>query len=197
MELKLCWAVTATILSIAAIGCDAPEEADIDAAEQPQIGIGYLDWRRIEINFANDDPFAVILVIGDQSIGAYDKETEYWYVDTSYLSNLGSEDLVVSYSDGNGTPASESGDQEFTQANFQTWNSFSSDPVSGGYLYDSGNRHLRVKVDSNRITQVTWYQTLSSGSPANFMLDSDPSAGSGSVTVPSGQTGYYVDATIN
>jgi hypothetical protein len=182
-------------------GCDAvdagEDDENVDSAKLAQIDVGNSNWRTHTGYYTNGQIFARILVIGKSAIGVYDADTEYWYVNKSNLQYLGSYDLEFSYTNGTGTPPSYSGTQEFALPALESWQSFSSDPVSGGNLYDNGSVHLRLAGNStNGLTEVTWYQTISSANtPANLALSGVFYTGSGSVSVPSGDAGYYVDQT--
>ncbi|UQA59845.1 hypothetical protein [Polyangium aurulentum] len=185
-----------------AAGCGAADagvdDENVDSAELAQLDYtGGYDWRSHTGYYTNGRPFGRILVIGRNAIGGYNADTEYWYVDKSNLQYLGSYNLEFSYTNGTGTPPSYSGTQEFALPAIATWQSFSSDPVSGGALYDNGSVHLRLSGNStNGIAEVTWYQTIpSANTPANLALSGVFYTGSGSVSVPSGQTGYVVDQT--
>lgn len=191
------------VLSLLVVGCqpgDDPgkSERNVNEARQAQIPIDPdFDWRLYEFRFENDTLFAELLVIGDRDVSGYSADTEYWFVDTSNLANLGDQDLEAGYEDGNSTPPSLSGDQEFTQPVYLTWESFSTDPVSDvGELYSNGNHHLRVKLDAGEVYRLTWYQTLTTQNPQNRAPDGTFTAVGGNVSVPSGQYGYYVDATL-
>ncbi len=186
-------------------GCQANESSEtaeedvVGIAESTQLDNGTHGWLRYVFTFEQQGlPFCELLVIGPQTLGDFRENTEFWYVENSNLSLLGNQDLVVTTTYGSTNPPSISGDQEFTQPVFGTWNRFTSDPVSGGRLYDFGNRHLRIGTNSGGITRLTWYQTIPSANAAeNINLDALLDAGTGNVTVPSGQDGYYIDATIN
>ncbi|UQA59936.1 hypothetical protein [Polyangium aurulentum] len=194
--ITLCAIVT---LNFAA-GCGAADadgdDENVDSAKLAQIDIG-TRWRSHTGYYTNGQIFGRILVIGHTAVGSYNADTEYWFINKSNLQYLGSYNLEFSYADGTGTPPSYTGTQEFALPALATWQSFSSDPVSGGALYDKGNVHLRLAGDStNGITEVTWYQTIpSTASPANLALSGVFYTGSGSVSVPSGETGYVVDQT--
>lgn len=195
--LRLC-----AFLSLFAAGC-APAEGSpgegepLDSARLAQIDPGWHGgWRHFTVTFEDDTLFAGILVTGE-SVSGYDSYTEYWYVNASSLGELGTQDLIFRYDDGENAPPSLSGEQEFTQPANVTWAYFSSDPVSGGNLYSNGTIHLRIIDDSSEITRITWYQTIVGESPANVTPDGTFTAGTGSVSVPSGQNGYHVDASVD
>lgn len=191
------------VLSLLVVGCQPSEdrgngEGDVNEARQAQIPVNPdFDWRRYDFRFEDDTLFAELLVIGDRDVSGYSADTEYWFVDTSNLDNLGELDLEAGYEDGNSTPPALSGDQEFTQPVYLTWQSFSTDPVSDvGELYSNGNHHLRIKLDAGEVYRLTWYQTLTTQNPQNRAPDGTFSAVGGNVSVPSGQYGYCVDAVI-
>lgn len=189
---------------VAATGCtpeggSEPGEGPLASARQGQIMLApEAEWRLYDFTFANEEPFVRILVIGPDEVRPYAANTEYWFVNQDGLQYLGEEDLEASYDEGDGTPPSLSGDQAFTQPVYLTWSSFSTDPVTTGELYDWGDAHLRVKYESGAITRLTWYQVISShDSPANLTPDGTFTPGTGSVSVPYGYDGYYIDATID
>jgi hypothetical protein len=188
------------VFSLLLGGCqpaDAPGDGDVAEVRQAQVPVNPdHDWRHYYFQFGNDLPFADLLVIGDHEVGDFKADTEYWFVETSSLQYLGEEDLVASYTDGDGTPPSLSGDQEFTQPVYLTWQSFSTDPVSTGELYSNSKHHLRIKADGGAVVRLTWYQVLPHQSPENAAPEGTFSAVGGSVAVPSGRYGYYIDATI-
>lgn len=193
--------VGAGIFCLFMAGCgstnDVTSSEEVGSARLGQIYEGPKDFRQYDFAFVNDAPLASVLVIGPSAIGGFSANTEYWYVETSSLQYLGAQDLEITYSDDEGTPPSLSGDQEFTQAVNLTWNSFSSDPVSAGELYENGDVYLRIKTDSGEISRLTWYQTVDdNAAPANVTPELTFSAVSGSVGIPSGDDGYYIDATI-
>lgn len=187
------------VFSLLLGGCqpaDTPGEGDAAEARQAQVPTDPdHDWRHYSFDF-QERPFAHLLVIGDTNVEGFTADTEYWYVDSSGLEYLGEDDLEVSYQDGNGTPPSLSGDQEFTQPVYLTWQSFEEDPVSTGDLYSNGGHHLRIRVQSGEVTRLTWYQTLTHQSPQNAAPNGTFSAVGGEVKVPDGQYGYYIDAAI-
>jgi len=197
----------ATSLALIALGFMTGCNAVDDEMTDEQLGVGELaqvdlgrtasDWRLYTAEFANNQPFARILAVRN-AVGSYSANTEYWYVNSGNSSYLGSQDLRFSFVEGTGTPDQQSGSQEFSTPALQTWQSFTSDPVSGGYLYDKNNIHLRVAVDTNgNITRLTWYQTIPSNqTPANVTPGGLFTVGSGDVSVPSGETGYAVDDSI-
>lgn len=191
------------VVSLLLGGCqsaDVPgvDEGDVAEARQAQIPINP-DKDFIHYQFEIDNsPLFDILIIGSDDIGSFSRNTEYWYVHSSGLGDLGEEDIEVTSTSGDGEPPSLSGDQEFTQPVYLTWQSFSTDPVSVGELYGnvSDDHYLRVKVESGEVTRVVWYQIISNQSPANVAPSGTYTAVGGSVSVPNGEYGYHVDATI-
>lgn len=165
-----------------------PAQADPDVSK---------DWKNYHFDIGHDS-LLDLLVIGGDEVSGFSTNTEYWYVESSALAGLGDEDIEVSSTSGDGTPPSLSGDQEFTQPVYLTWQYFTTDPVSGGELYSNaaGDRFLRIKVVSGEITRVTWYQTISTQSPTNIAPAGTFTPAEGSVTVPNGKYGYYIDATL-
>jgi hypothetical protein len=176
----------------------ASSKEDVGSMRLPQIIEGKYGFVRYHLAFPENLTFADVIVVGRDAIGGYSANTEYWYVETSSLQYLGDEDLTVTHDeDQEGTPPSLSGDQEFTQPVHLTWNSFSSDPVSVGNLYGGANCQLRIKAEAGEVTRLTWYQTIDEETaPENVGPDGTFTAVSGSVSVPSGKDGYYIDATI-
>jgi hypothetical protein len=182
------------------IGCVAPEEPDTGEARQAQMDNGTHVWKKHYLYFEEcgyNCAFAELLVIGDSQVGVYRANTEYWFVHDDHIGRLGVQDLAIETTWGSSNPPSPSGDQEFTQPVAATWSRFLSDPVSGGYLYDSDNQHLRIGITSGQVSRLTWYQTIPQNeTPENLVLGSSAEVGSGSVGIPSGEYGYYADAMI-
>lgn len=180
-------------------GCVDPGDPELGSARQAQLDNGTHAWEKHYWYFeeCGDCPFVELLVIGDADIGDYRMNTEYWFVESAHLDELGQDNLVIETTWGLTDPPEPMGDQEFVQPVAATWSRFTSDPVSGGYLYDSDNQHLRIGVSGGEISRLTWYQTIPSAqSPANLVLNGEAQVGSGSVGIPTGEYGYYVDATI-
>jgi len=197
------WAVGLCAASLLVVGCQPAEIADVedgDVAEARQAQCPTDPDKAFTHYYfeIDDNPFVDLLVIGDQAIGGFQADTEYWYVHTDALADLGNKDIVVTSTSGDENPPSLSGDQEFTQPVYLTWQSFSTDPVGVGELYSNAadTHHLRIKVESGEITRLVWYQILGNQSPANVAPDGTYEAVGGSVSVPSGYYGYHVDATI-
>ncbi|WP_437317493.1 hypothetical protein [Sorangium sp. So ce385] len=194
---------TAALLSLAASGCIMAEGAEqgeseaLDSASAAQIDTGYKAWRLYTATFSNGQPLFQVLAIGGTSVGNYQANTEYFSVTTANLQYLGQSNVTFSHTDGYGTPPSQSGSQQFHMPLGSSWTSFSTDPVSGGYRYDSGSVHLRIGTGNGKITRLSWYQTIPTGqNPANVTPSGTFTTGSGAVTVPSGSAGYYADSTI-
>ena len=111
--------------------------------------------------------------------------------------------MVITVTDSSSTTApgdpGYATEQKFAQVQSPGWGTgWTTDPVTGGHLYAGpGNYYLRFRTSGTSpplVTYVTWYQVLASGSPANL----DPAGswtadGSGSVSVPSGSTGYDIN----
>lgn len=202
MKLHIHAPMCAAVLSLLAAGCNPVEGPALDeelaeaqpAQADPDIG---KDFRKYHFEIGND-PLLDLLVMSDQTIEGFEADTEYWYVNSSALAALGEQVIEVSSTSGDGNPPSLSGDQEFTQPVFLTWQPFSTDPVSVGELYsnDAGDIHIRIKVESGEITRIVWYQTISDENPVNVAPDGGFSPVGGSVSVPSGKYGYYIDAAI-
>lgn len=188
------------VFSLVLGGCqpaEAPGEGDPAEARQAQVPTDPdHDWRHYVFELENNVLFADLLVIGEDDVGTFDKDTEYWFVHTSSLDYLGEQNLVVTYRDGDGTPDPLSGDQEFTQPVYLTWQSFSTDPVSDGKLYSNNGHHFRVEVDDDEVVGLTWYQIIANQNPENVAPYGTYSPDNGPVSVPSGRYGYYIDATI-
>jgi hypothetical protein len=203
MTQRACWAVGLCVSSLLVIGCQSPDAAEADdgdvaEARQAQVPTNPdRPWTLFQFTI-DENPLFDLLVIGDEDVGSYNDRTEYWFVHTSRLVDLGEEDIEVTSSSPGGTPPSLSGDQEFTQPVYLTWENFTTDPVNVGELYSNsgGTHHLRVKVESGEVTRVVWYQIINHQSPANVAPSGTYSPGGSSVSVPSGYYGYAVDATI-
>jgi predicted small secreted protein len=190
------------LASLAATACNPTDSSgsseDLGSAHLAQLDpTGWHMWRLFDFTFGNSAHLADVLVIGEDDVGLYEAETEYWFVETANLQYLGDEALQVEYYDGDETPPSLSGEQEFTQPVHLTWNSFTSDPVSTGNLYSGEKSHLRIKTESGEITRLTWYQVLgSTETPENVTPDGVFEVNSGSMSVPTNKVGHYIDATI-
>lgn len=197
-------ATVGTLLSCLAVSACHPVEGGAPSEETSEAQLAQVpinpdhDWRLYGLTFANDAPFADILVIGDDDVGGYAKTTEYWFVHTSNLQYLGTEAIDADHTDGDGTPPSLSADQEFTQPVYLTWQSFTSDPQEDvGDLYSNGRHHLRVTVDSGEVSAVTWYQIIRSQNAQNVAPDGRFLVGGDEVTVPTNYLGYYIHADID
>jgi hypothetical protein len=157
------------------------------------------DWEAHSFEI-NDNPVFDLLVVGGLDVGQYDRNTEYWYVHSSELADLGVEDLEMTSRPGNGDGLIMGGDQEFTQPVYLTWERFTTDPVSDGVLYSdpTGEHFLRIDVDSGEFVRIVWYQIIDDTNPTNIdLVEGTYTPVSGSVSIPSGQYGYYIDATID
>ncbi|WP_437745516.1 hypothetical protein WMF39_11120 [Sorangium sp. So ce1504] len=98
---------------------------------------------------------------------------------------------MFSYDKGIVTPPSPSGLQTFELPRDVTWASFTTDPVSGGSLYQKGNVYLRIAQDQGGLTRLTWYQVLPSGAQADDIAPSGTfSPVNGPVSVPNGSAGF-------
>ncbi len=176
-----------------------------DKALPMQLDGGSKGWRTIQMVCADDGAAIATVYVFNEIIGTYQPGIEYWYVARSNLTRIGSVGLVISVTDTDSrTAPSDPGyspEQKFQQVQNPSggWGAgWTTDPVSGGYLYSGpSNYNVRFKLSTSTpptVTYVTWYQVLASGSPANI----DP-AGSwtvdslGSVSVPSGSTGYDIN----
>ncbi|XYI02265.1 hypothetical protein ACMHYB_21815 [Sorangium sp. So ce1128] len=195
---------TAVFFGLAMAGCvvaegmEQPEDEELGSASAAQLDPGMMTpWRLYTATFSNGQPFFRALAIGGNSVGAYQANTEYFYVSTANLQYLGLKNVFFSHTDGSGTPPAQSGTQQFQMPVLSSWTSFSSDQMSGGYRYDSGNVHLRIGTGGGEITRLTWYQKIPpTQNPANITPDGWFTVGSGAVTVPGGSAGFYVDSTI-
>ncbi|XYI02152.1 hypothetical protein ACMHYB_21195 [Sorangium sp. So ce1128] len=185
--------------SLFTAGCYAPDEGaaeEVGEVASPQLDPGLKAWRLFELTLG-ENPLARSLVIGDSNIANYSAATEYWYVDAAALPALGIKSLVFSYTDGNSAPPSQSGAQTFALPRDVAWSSFTTDPVSGGSLYQKGNVYLRIAKSSSGLTRLTWYQVLPSGAAAANVVPSGTfSPVSGPVSVPSGYAGHYIDQPV-
>ncbi len=180
---------------------DKPNGAFLTA----QIDGGNDVWRSIQMVCADTGAAIAQVHIYNEIIGSFQTGIEYWYVCRSNLSRLGSAGVNITVTDSNSrTGPSDPGyspEQKFSQAQNPSggWGTgWTTDPVSGGHLYTGPNgSYFRIKLSTDSppiITYVAWYQVLSSGSPANL----DPTGSwtvnsSGSVSVPSGSTGYDIN----
>ncbi|WP_438003488.1 hypothetical protein WME89_31980 [Sorangium sp. So ce321] len=185
--------------SLFTAGCYATYEGDaedVGEVASPQLDPSVKAWRLFTLTLGGD-PLARALVIGGSNVGQYSAATEYWYVDTAALPALGTKKLVFSYTDGDSSPPSQSGGQTFALPRDVTWSSFTTDPVSGGSLYQNDNVYLRIAKSSSGLTRLTWYQVLPSGAVAvNIVPSGTFLPVSGPVSVPSGYAGRYIDQPI-
>ena len=167
-----------------------------------QIDGGNTVWRSIVMTLSDGTALATVYIF-NQAIGSFTTGKEYWYVNRNALSELGRYDLTISVTDHTTTTApgdpGYTSEQKFAQAQSPGWGTgWTTDPLSGGDLYAGpSSYYLRIRTTTGTpptITYVTWYQVRASGSPANL----DPAGswtadGSGSVSVPSGSTGYDIN----
>lgn len=198
LKKALSWcAIGLPLLAVACSPVDAPTSDEDGPAVRPAQLVPSFKWTHYHFEI-DKAPLFDIIATGSEGAYGYQTNTEYWYVHSTGLSSLGEKDVDVTSTSQEGDPPTLEGDQEFTQPVYLTWQSFTSDPVSVGELYanSAAGQYLRVKVESGAITRVVWYQTTTSSSPANIAPSGTFTAVGGSVSVPSGQNGYYVDATI-
>ena len=159
----------------------------------------------LQFNDSNTTTFATVIIVNTTQFSGFTTDTEYWYVNLGSLSLLGSYSLNVYASTYGSSPAPvapkySGGMQAFTLAENPGWGSgWTTDPVSGGYLFSSWGLpgvYLRVGIaygtHGDTVSQLTWYQVLSSGSPSNISPSGHMPATSGSVSVSSGYTGYDI-----
>jgi hypothetical protein len=78
------------------IGCASGVPTGV--VEQAQLEPDSVAWRAFQLKFV-DERLAVIYVIGSRDLGAYEANTEYWFVNRSSLSRLGRESLFISVAD--------------------------------------------------------------------------------------------------
>jgi hypothetical protein len=172
-----------------------------------QLDTGSDIWRGITFTFndPNLTPFATVIMVNTTQFTGFSEGKEYWWVNLSSLNLFGSYALDCASVDHGSSPAPSAPKYSSTQAFTQDvnpsggWGSgWTTDPVSGGYLFSSWalpGVYLRVKLStgsgSPTVSNITWYQVLSSGSPANLTPAGHMPTAS-SVYVGSGYTGYDI-----
>lgn len=198
MNRRFAMAGIGAMLSLSALGCSTSHgDEEVGASRKSQIIQGDGDYVKYTLTFDESGHTLADIYLLHETIGSFEGGVEYWYVKTSYLEELGEHDIVISHQDGEGEPSPASGLQEFELDNIETWASFSTDPLAEvGYRYSNGNIHLRIDADREEVYGITWYQTMSTGSPANISPNGTFSTASGAVTIASGHTGYYVSQEL-
>lgn len=178
----------------------APTSPTPDAARMPlQLDPGFLTFRKYTITF-NAVPAVLLAEVFaiHTTTGSYTAGNEYWNVNRDALTSLGTAVTIAytDYSTGSPSPTAFAHAQSFVEPIGLSWvNMGSTDPISGGTLYKNGSIYLRMRKDTAsppNITYVTWYQVLSRGIAANISPTGSFST-AGSVSVPPGSTGYYID----
>jgi hypothetical protein len=183
------------------IGCQPADpggvgEDGVAEARQAQVPVGPdKDYTIYTFEIASN-PLFDLLVIGETRIDDWEPDTEYWFVHTAAVEDIGVEDIEVTSISDDGEPPFLYGDQKFEQPVYLTWNQFTSDPVSAGELYSNGGHHLRLDVYGDQISRIVWYQVINHQSPQNVAPDGTFESVSGSVSIPGGYYGYLIDATI-
>jgi len=180
-----------------------PTSAEPDAARLPlQLDPGFLTFRKytITLNAVPAVLLAEVFAI-HTTTGSYTAGNEYWNVNRDALTSLGTAVTLAytDYSTGTPSPTAFAHAQSFVEPIGLSWvNMGSTDPISGGTLYKNGSVYVRMRKDTAsppNLTYVTWYQVLSRGVPANLSPTGSFSS-TGSVSVPVGSTGYYIDYQI-
>jgi hypothetical protein len=173
--------------------------------EQAQIDPGQFVWRSFELRFEDQSLLAIIYVIGEKELGAYEANTEYWFVNREALSELGAESLESSALNHNTTEIFEpdlnaSELQIFTQPVYPKggWGAaWKHDPVEGGFLFQSDKQALRLFTNAeNEISRVVWYQFVEGGTSPNNITPIGSFSVVDSVTVPKGLLGYSIDLDV-
>lgn len=189
-------------------GCAPVDPADgeeqVDEAQQAQIDPGEKTWREVTLAFGDQASTKLATVyVFNYPFGSYLTGTEYWYVNLDSVELIGRYPLdIVSADQRSRVPPTDPGyprEQgfslpEFPESGWGPW--WSSDPVSGGWLYSGPNRvSLRLTPSSNMasLETITWYQVIAStATPYNVTPNGAFTLGASSVTVPSGYRGYDV-----
>jgi hypothetical protein len=182
-----------------------------DGARRPlEVDSGLDVWRQYTLTFndSNSTVFGTIIIVNSDIFTGFTIGTEYWYLNKGSFTLLGDYGLNITYADnGEGTTPQDPGyssEQAFTitQDPSPGWGSgWTTDPVSGGYLFSGrspAGSYLRVGFAGRTgdVGTITWYQVLASGSPADYTPSGSWGTGSGSVSVPSGSTGYDICQTV-
>jgi hypothetical protein len=195
----------AALVSIGASSCGGTPEGDgpLGAARQAQIDPGDKVWRQIVLTFGDGTQLATIYVF-NQALGSYTTGHEYWFVNKGSLGDLGTAGLSIAVTDETSMTAPPDpgygSEQKFVLAENVSWGSgWTTDPRSGGSLYtgyDANGDALALRLYTSgtpaKLSAVVWYQILASGSPANITPSGSFSTATGSVSVPSGETGYDI-----
>ncbi|KYG07932.1 hypothetical protein BE21_02195 [Sorangium cellulosum] len=179
-------------------GCYLGDEGaseEVGEVASPQLDPDGRAWRLFKLSVGGV-PFARALAIGGANMGNYTANTEYWYVDPAALSALGAKNIVFTHSGGDSYPPSQRGPQSFALPREVPWEAFQTDPVSGGALYRKDNVYLRITKNQSGLTRLTWYQILADGVPTNIVPSGTFVPVRGSVSVPSGHVGYYIDQAV-
>lgn len=188
-------------------GCASGDAADEDElvadVQQAEIDPGLKVWDQMNMTFTDtaNTPFATVYIF-NRPLGSYQTGTEYWFVNSSSLSLLGTHGLtVVSTTSSSGTAPPDPGyssEQAFSLPNLSAWGTgWTTDPASGGTLYSGPSQQaLRLTTGSTGVTNIRWYQVIAStATPHNLTVNGSFTLGASSVSVPSGYKGYSIAQT--
>jgi hypothetical protein len=199
-----------SILSLSACGAGEPGAASLSGeppVEPQQLDPGFKVWRQVTLTFASGVPLATVYVF-NRALGGYRTGVEYWFVNRDAVSLVGRSDLTIAAVDESttGAPTDPGYTHEQTfdlDANASWGTGWTTDPVSGGSLYDGGDANgkfigLRLFTNAARtsIDRIVWYQDAPRGSVVvNVTPSGTFSVSAGSVAPPTGTFGFDVSQT--
>jgi hypothetical protein len=184
------------VLLVMLAGC----MSEIGETQQQQYDPGIYRWTKSMMYTSDGGKLAEVLIIGGQDIGAFEANTEYWYVNKTRLRDLGRVTLSLSMTSGDADPPEpDLGDnvQIFTQPVYPTggWgNGFLRDIFRGGFLYQNAdNIGLRLFLSNGEISRVIWYQAVPHGSQPYNIRPTGVFRTSPFFSIPGGSLGYAID----
>lgn len=188
-------------------GCASGDAADEDEAvgdvQQAEVDPGLKVWDQMKMTFGDtaNTPLATVYIF-NRPLGSYQTGIEYWFVNSSSLSLLGSYGLtMVSTASSSGTAPPDpaySSEQAFSLPNLSAWGTgWTTDPASGGTLYSGPSQQaLRLTTGSTGVTNIRWYQVIAStATPHNLTVNGSFTVGASSVSVSTGYKGYSIAQT--
>jgi hypothetical protein len=181
-------------------GCAPADDEDLGEAQQAEINPDVKVWFKMNINLADstNTPVATMYIF-NRPLGSYVTGTEYWFVNLSSLSSLGTYGLNIT-STAQGTTAIPpdpyyASEQAFSLPNLSAWGTgWTTDPGSGGSLFSGPSQQsLRLTTGSTGLTNIRWYQVIANtATPHNLTVNGSFTHSASSVSVPSGYLGYSI-----